>query len=181
MLDKEIERLRRLRAAALRVRAVARALRPGDTLLNRGRCAAWRVARTVSGRLRAHPYGSFQKDAGIGVVVANSLAAANAALGVKTRHQGLLRFEAHLRSLARELSDVRALTSASDLNDSFGRSQIEIRALLAALTYETRGIDEARGMDETRGDHLSEASAMAPVANAGGALTVDSDWPYLAF
>jgi len=175
MFDKEVERLRRLRAAALRVRAVARALGRGDTLLNRGRCAAWRVARTVSGRLRAHPYASYQKDAGIGVVAANSLAAANAALGVRTRHQGLLRFEAHLRSLARELSDVRALTSASDLNDSFARSQIEIRALLAALGVETRG------QYETRGVQLSEASAMAPVTDAGSALTVDSDWPYLAF
>ena len=179
MIDKEVERLRRLRAAALRVRAVARALAhaPGhsDTLLNRGRCAAWRVARTVSGRLRAHPYASYQKDAGIGVVVANSLAAANAALGVKTRHQGLLRFEAYLRSLARELSDVRALTSASDLNDSFARSQIEIRALLSALTYETRGLYEPPGA------HLAEASVMAPVTDAGRAITVDSDWPYLAF
>jgi hypothetical protein len=169
MIDKEVARLRRLRAAALRVRAVARALGRGDTLLNRGRCVAWRVARTVSGRLRAHPYGSFQKDAGIGVVVANSLAAANAALGVKTRHQGLLRFEAILRSLARELSDVRALTCAPDLNESFSRSQIEIRALLAAL-----GVETGRA-------HVPEASAMAPATNAGSALTVDSDWPYLAF
>jgi hypothetical protein len=125
--------------------------------------------------LRAHPYASYQKDAGIGVVVANSLAAANAALGVKTRHQGLLRFEAHLRSLARELTDVRALTSASDLNDSFARSQVEIRALLSALAYETRGLYE------TPGAQLAEASAMAPVTDAGRAITVDSDWPYLAF
>jgi hypothetical protein len=169
MIDREVERLRRLRAVALRVRAVARALRPGDALLNRGRCIAWRVARTVSGRLRAHPYGSFQKDAGIGVVVANSLAAANAALGVKSRRQGLLRFEAILRSLARELSDVQALTCAPDLNESFSRSQIEIRALLAAL-----GVETGRA-------HLPEASAMAPAATAGSALTVDSDWPYLAF
>jgi hypothetical protein len=175
MFDKEIERLRRLRAAALRVRAVARALRPGDTLLNRGRCAAWRVARTVSGRLRAHPYASYQKDAGIGVVVANSLAAANAALGVRTRRQGLLRLEAYLSSLARELSDVRALTSASDLNDSFARSQIEICALLSALGVETRGHYEPPRTQ------LSEASAMATVTDAGRAITVDSDWPYLAF
>src|SRR5712671_5377948 len=101
MIDKEVERLRRLRATALRVRTVARALGPRDDLVTRGRCAAWRVARTVSGRLRAHPYASFQKDAGMAVVVANSLVAANAALGVKTRHQGLLSFEAILRSLAR--------------------------------------------------------------------------------
>jgi hypothetical protein len=103
------------------------------------------------------------------VVVANSLAAASAALGVKTRHQGLLRFEAILRSLAHELSDVRALTCAADLNDSFSRSQIEIRALLAALRVETGRA------------HVPEASAIAPAANAGSALTVDSDWPYLAF
>jgi hypothetical protein len=169
MIDKEVERLRRLRAAALRVRAIAQALDPHDALLNRGRCAAWRVARTVSGRLRGHPYASFQKDAGIGVAVANSLAAANTAFGAKTRHQGLLRFEVHLRSLARELSDVRALTSASDLNDGFGRSQIEIRSLLAALGVETGGA------------HVPEASGVAPVPNARGAAAVDSDWPYLAF
>jgi hypothetical protein len=169
MIDREVERLRRLRAMALRVRTVARALGPEDALLNRGRCAAWRVARIVSGRLRAHPYSSFQRDAGISVVLANSLSAANAALGVKTRRQGLLRFEAHLRSLARELSDVRALTSASDLNDNFGRSQVEIRALLAALAYETSGI------------RVSEASTMTPIADARGPAAVDSDWPYLVF
>lgn len=178
MIDKEVERLRRLRATALRVRSVARALGPsdalpnGDALLNRGRCAAWRVARIVSGRLRAHPYASFQRDAGISVVLANSLSAANAALGVKTRQQGLLRFEAQLRLLARELSDIRALTCASDLNDNFARSQVEIRALLAALAYETSGV------------HVSGASTMPPmppIADARGAAAVDSDWPYLAF
>jgi hypothetical protein len=164
MIDKEVERLRRLRAMALRVRAVARAVGPHDALLNRGQCAAWRVARTVSGRLRAHPYANFQRDAGLSVVVANSLAAANAALGVKTRQQGLLRFEAQLKALARELSDVRALTSASDLNDSFGRSQIEIRALLNALAYETGAV----------------RPALVPVPDSRGTAIVDSDWPYLA-
>ena len=167
MIDKEVERLRRLRATALRVRTVARALGPGDALLNRGRCAAWRVARIVSGRLRAHPYASFQRDAGISVVLANSLSAANTALGVKTRRQGLLRFETHLKSLARELSDVRALTCAPDLNDNFARSQVEIRALLAALTYETGGFPAV------------EASTIPRIPDARGAAAVDSDWPYL--
>jgi hypothetical protein len=171
MIDREVERLRRLRATALRARSVARALSPGDgdALLNRGRCAAWRVARIVSGRLRTHPYASFQRDAGISVVLANSLSAANAALGVKTRKQGLLRFETHLRALARELSDVRALTCAPDLNDNFARSQVEIRALLAALGVETGGV------------HVSEASTIPAIPNARGAAAVDSDWPYLAF
>ncbi len=105
------------------------------------------------------------------MVVAISLAAANAALGVKTRHQALLRFEEHLKSLARELSDVRALTCAPDLNESFSRSQIEIRALLAALAYEAGGMREPE----------TEASAMVPAANARDAAAVGSDWPYLAF
>jgi len=169
MIDKEVERLRRLRAAALRVRAIAQALDPRDALLNRGRCAAWRVARIVSGRLRAHPYASFQKDAGIGVVVANSLAAANALLGVRTRQQGLLRFEAQLKTLSQELSDVRALTSSSDLNDSFARSQIEIRSLLAAL-----GVETGRVL-------ASELPGVTSLANADGAAAVSSDWPFLAF
>jgi hypothetical protein len=180
MIDREVERLRRLRASALRVRAIASALGPGtsfpgdpfsgDPLLNRGRCAAWRIARTVSGRLRAHPYARFQKDAGIGVVVANGLAAANCVLGTKSRRRNLLRFEEELRALGRELADVRALTSASDLNDSFARSQVEIRSLLAALAFETGRA------------HAADAPPMTPaVADARGAGVVESDWPYLAF
>jgi len=107
------------------------------------------------------------------VIVANGLAATNAGLGVRTRHQALVRFEAALKSLARELSDVRVLTWASDLNESFTRSQIEIRALLAALAYETGGMRETQ----------AEAPALNAAANASGAASasVDSDWPYLAF
>jgi hypothetical protein len=127
------------------------------------------VARVVSGRLRSHPYANFQKDAGIGVAAANSFAAANAVLGVKTRQQGLLKFEAHLKSLAADLADVRALTCAPDLNESFARSQIELRSLLAALGIETGRVQ------------IPEASAGAPVPDARGAAVVDSDWPYLAF
>src|ERR1039458_3829146 len=71
MIDPDVSRLRRLRAAALRVRAIARALssRPyalNDFLLGRGAGASWRIARAVSGRLKAHPYASYQQDAGFG-------------------------------------------------------------------------------------------------------------------
>jgi hypothetical protein len=99
-------------------------------------------------------------------MVSNGLAAANAAMGVKTRHQGLLRFEAQLRSLARELADVRALTAAADLNESFARSQIEIRALLAAVAHEVGA---------------GRAPPEASVSRVTNATTVDSDWPFLAF
>jgi len=145
-----------------------------DSLLDRAGCAAWRVARTVSGRLRAHPYERFQKDAGTGVVVRNSIVAALAALGTKTPRQALVNLEGRLRQLARELDRARALTWAADLSDSFGRSQIEIRSLLAELEYEAR--------TQVTRTHAAIAPSMTPVgANAAEyAATADTDWPYLA-
>jgi hypothetical protein len=144
MIDAEVARLRRLRIAALRVRALAQALGLsrvllGDPLLNRAACAAWRIARVVSGRLRAHPHLRYQRDAGVGVVLRLSLAAAGAAFGVRTREAGLLRFEARVRQLVRELDDARALTWSADLSDALGRSQLELRALTGELSDETRG------------------------------------------
>lgn len=215
MIDREVERLRGLRATALRIRAVARALgaatsaredgaapdhgtvpddgsAPDDGLLHRGRCAAWRLARTVSGHLRGHPYASFQKDAGLGVVLSSSLTAAGAAWSVKTRRQALLRFDAELRALFRQLCDVRALTRIAGLDESLGRSQIELRALLAALAHETgkvasRAIPVSPTIPEapaTPADLMihraTRAAAVSPrplVARAA----LESNWPYLAF
>jgi hypothetical protein len=124
------------------------------------------VARTVSGHLRGHPYASFQKDAGLGVVLANSLTAAGAAWSVKTPRQVLLRFDAELRALFRQLCDVRALTRVADLDESLGRSQIELRALLAALAHET-------------GTSNVPAKANLPGPAVRGAA-LESNWPYLA-
>ena len=149
MVDFEVERLRRLRGAALRLRAVARALGNGrwardEVLLSRGRCAAWRVARTVTGRLRAHPHGRYQKDAGIGTLVRNSFVAASTSWAASSRPQAIAAYAAELKSVMRELNDARALTWAADLSDTFGRSQREIRGLIDAVERETRecGLDD---------------------------------------
>jgi hypothetical protein len=144
MSDAEVTRLRRLRITALRVRALAQALGrsrvlPHDPTLHRGACAAWRIARVVSGRLRSHPHLRFQRDAGVGVVRRLSLFAAAAAFGVRTRQAALMRFESRVRQLLRELDDARALTWSADLSDALGRSQIEMRALIGELGDETRG------------------------------------------
>ncbi len=193
MIDFEVERLRRLRACALRVRAVARALRKRqpllhDALLHRARCTAWRVARTVSGRLRAHPYASFQKDAGLDVIFANSVIAATAAIGVRTRRQGFIRFEAYLRQFAHALDDSRSLTRSTELSDSFGRMQKEIRTLEAAVGYEINGsaagINPA-GVNERSGSKAGGIGGMpAPVPAVASApaftASADKDWPYLA-
>jgi hypothetical protein len=171
MIDSEVARLRRLRASALRVRAVALAL--GSTtlmqqnpILARARCAAWRIARTVSGRLRAHPYASFQKDAGVGAVLWNSLVAITVALGARSQPRALLSFDVQLRRLARQLDRARALTRATDLSDSFGRSQNEIRALIADL--------------ETRDQGCIESNTPAAAQPSGSATALEADWPYLA-
>lgn len=139
MSNDEVERLRKLRANALRVRAIARALdgsQPASVAsdrLQRVSGAAWRISRAVSGRLRAHPYATFQKDAGTLTILANSLRACAVArfLGRHTRAAGYLAGE--LSTLSRILDDTRALTCTLDLSDSLGRSQIEIRGLLTEI------------------------------------------------
>ena len=59
------------------------------------------------------------------------------ALKSRNRLQALCEYETNLRRLARQLEDARALTWSSDLSDTFGRSQTEIRSLLAAVAGET--------------------------------------------
>jgi hypothetical protein len=143
MIDSEVERLRRLRGSALQLREVARALgnnkaSRGDALLAQGRCAAWRIARTVSGRLRAHPNARYQQDAGVGTLLKNSVVAAMTSLTATNRRQVMLQFGQQLKSVMRELDDARALTWVSELSEIFGRSQREIRALITAVECETR-------------------------------------------
>jgi hypothetical protein len=144
MIDAEVDRLRRLRGSALQLRAVARALgsrrsiKDEEGLLHQGRCAAWRVARTATGRLRAHPNFRYQKDAGVGTLLKNSVVAATAWLTATNRHRAMRGYGAHLKAVLRELDNARALTWAVELSDTFGRSQRELRALAAAVECETQ-------------------------------------------
>lgn len=170
MIDPEVARLRQLRKLALRARAVARAL--GSTrwaldepLLARGACSSWRIARTVSGRLKANPYQRYQKDVGIACLVRGSVLAWLSALTARSRLQALRECESQLRRLSRLLDDARALTWSPDLSDAFGRSQLEIRSLMAALAHETHSTWGAES--RTAGQQLAQPMA--------------GDWPYLAF
>jgi len=81
-----------------------------------------------------------------------------------------MEYEWQLRKLARQLDDARALTWSADLSDSFGRSQIEIRSILAALAHETdSAVDTAHqsGLNSSRSEEF--------------AARIEGDWPYLAF
>jgi hypothetical protein len=178
MNDLEVARLRQLRSSALRARAVALALSATraaaeDPLLTRGACTSWRIARVVSGRLKAHPYPRYQRDTALGVIVLNGVLAGWLALKSRNRLQALCEYETNLRRLARQLEDARALTWSSDLSDTFGRSQTEIRSLLAAVAGET-GASGAR-RSPTRELSLTDGGvgALAPA--------IEGDWPYLAF
>jgi hypothetical protein len=120
----------------------------------------------VSGRLRAHPYARFQKDAGVGAVLWNSLVAITVALGARSQPRALSSFDVQLRQLARQLDRARALTWATDLSDSFGRSQNEIRALIGDLETLDRGCIESK--------------TTAAAQPSGSATALEADWPYLA-
>jgi hypothetical protein len=179
MSDTEVARLRRLRGSALRVRSIARALgsarwASNDTLMSRGACTSWRLARMVTGHLRAHPYVRYQKDAGFGCRVCNRVLAGFLAVSSRNRTRALMEYEARLRRLLRQLDDARALTWTPHLSDSFGRSQLEIKSLLAALADETNGVQES-----------SRAPKRGPSITASRAedfgAPIQGDWPYLAF
>ncbi len=178
MIDPEVARLRRLRALALRVRAIARMLgsKPyvlNDSLLGRGAGASWRIVRAVTGRLKAHPYASYQQDPGFGRQVSDTLFASFLAFGAGNRPRAMAAYESHLWALARQLADVRALTWAPDLSDGLGRSQFEINSLLEAVARETGRTD----------GRLQWAPGLPLAANGAGdfANPLDGGWPYMAF
>jgi hypothetical protein len=175
MTDPEVARLRRLRGEALRVRELARAL--GSTqwandLLARGACASWRIARVVSGRLKAHPYLRYQRGVGLGSIVANRLFASLLAATTRDRLQALKRYESQVQVLVRQLNDTRALSWSSDFSDTLGRLQYEFQSLLEDLAQITESrVPTSLPMRATRTDDLV----------GGLARTVEGDWPYLAF
>jgi hypothetical protein len=164
---------------ALRVRAIAHALgaspvASADPLLIRGACASWRIVRVVSGRLKAHPYPRYQKDPALAVIVFNGVLARWLALKSRSRLQALGEYEANVRRLARQLEDARALTWSSDLSDTFGRSQTEIRSLLAAVAAETA--------TESAPKRLAQRELSLADGGVGAlAPAIEGDWPYLAF
>jgi hypothetical protein len=171
MSNDEVERLRKLRACALRVRAIAQALETTQTQpligdwLRRIAAATWRVSRAVSGQLRAHPYATFQKDAGMLTLLVNSLRASAVARCFGRHARAVSYIAAELATLSRLLDDARALTGTLTLSDSFGRSQLEIRTLLAEYGGRSRV--------------PAPLPALVLQTRSGSMVAAESDWPYL--
>jgi len=176
MIDTEVIRLRQLRNTALQARAIALALKAqhpaGGSVLPRSALACWRIARVVTGRLRAHPYQSYQRDAGYLRSVYDDAIAASIGLLAKYRGSPFGRYSTRLQKVARELDDARALTWSPALSDTFGRSQAEIRALMKELATDAR---------ETAGSRIEAVAGLDVSGARGDGTGVAANWPYLAF
>jgi hypothetical protein len=176
MIDTEIIRLRRLRNTALRARAMARVLdaHPGkiNSLFARSAQDCWRIARVITGKLRAHPYLAYQRAPGDLRTVYNHLSATVLGGIAQRRGRRWRRIAVELQRVSRELDDVRALTWSSELSDSLGRSQMQIRSLvmeveLAAHKEGGSTYQPARMVTAVKVDGRRVSSGAGP-------------WPYLA-
>src|ERR1700722_5243171 len=133
MIDAEVLRLRKLRSAALRARALAKILDSDCTqdqsVFARSAVTCWTIARIASGHLRAHPYLSYQQGPSPLDDVADRLAASLAALNARRQNRRLSVYVQQLQNVAREVNDARALTWSPDLSDALGRIQIRMHRL----------------------------------------------------
>jgi hypothetical protein len=178
MIDTEVVRLRQLRGTALRARALAVAMESsgarGNTVFTRSAVSCWRIARIVTGRLRAHPYMSYQRDASAIAAMYYRLSAGLTAGAAQRRGKSLQTFSAELRRVARELDNTRALTWSADLSDTLGRLQTEIRRSITEAGANAR--KEAGSLSD-----LGEGVERGATASRNADGSLEASWPYLAF
>lgn len=179
MIDAEVLRLRNLRNIALRARAVANSLSSdSDSVLARSAVTCWTIARIATGRLRAHPYLSYQKGPGQLRELADRLLASFVALNARRENRRLSVFARQLQAVARGVDDVRALTWSPDLSDALGRMQIQIRRLANEL--------ESGALGEPLGERVAtmmprvQATVCTEAGDSLNDISVENNWPYLA-
>lgn len=180
MNDAEVLRLRNLRNIALRARALANSLESDSSadhsVLARSAVICWTIARIASGRLRAHPYLSYQKGPSQLRGLADRLIASVVALNARRQNRRFSVYAAQLQAVAREVDDVRALTWSAELSDGLGRMQIHMRRLANELDLEGSGESEATGavfLPAVKAVGCAEANSLDDI-------TVENNWPYLA-
>jgi hypothetical protein len=171
-----------LRNTALGARAVAATLgadpAPRDSVFSRGAVNCWQIARVITGLLRAHPYLSYQRGPSEVRGIYDRVRAG--LLGGIARYRGRSHqtFSDELRRVARELDDARALTWSSDLSDTLGRSQMQIRGLIKELDAGARS--ESGSRDETAPRVKTRAGAVRDDSVQDDSGSVAGSWPYLA-
>jgi len=184
MIDAEVARLRRLRNTALRARAVAAALNSDsagdsarDSTFSRSAATCWRIARVITGRLRAHPYLSYRREPSELRRLYDRVSAG--LLGAIARYRGRTHqaFSEELRRVARELDDARALTWSPDLSDSLGRSQTQMRRLMMEVD---EGARNEGGLRDEGGSLPAARLDIRTGADRSQAGEVPANSPYLA-
>jgi hypothetical protein len=168
MIDAEVMRLRRLRTTVLQARALAAELDDAHSrrhsVFSRAAVNCWQIARVVTGRLRAHPYLNYQRGPSEFEDLYGGARANWVGMASRSGPRRLRALSVELHRVARELDDARALTWSADLSDTFGRSQTQMRRLIAEVDGSHHGMVprvEARAAEEAR--------------------EVAGNWPYLAF
>jgi hypothetical protein len=178
MVDAEVLRLRKLRSVALRARALSRSLdsdsSAGESVFAKGTVVCWTIARIATGRLRAHPYRSYQKSHGQLANLADEAIAAAVAMAARRNKRGLRVYAQQLAAVGREVDDVRALTWSPELSDALGRMQVQMRALTKQLDCKL----PAKAAAELR--PRVTAAMHAETGNSLADIAVDDSWPYLA-
>ena len=173
MTDAEVIRLRRLRDAALRARAIASALNSDpkrrSALLSECALRCWRIARMTTGRLRTHPSLSYQQGPSRLRGAYDRVRARLWSGMARYRGRCLQPLSVELQRVMRELGDTRALTRSTDLSDTLGRLQAPLYKLERELDAGVR--------NETRSHRPPEIGLAARAANAD---TLAENWPYLA-
>jgi hypothetical protein len=178
MIDAEVLRLRKLRNMALRVRALARIL-DSDSLQEQSAFAkstviCWTIARIASGRLRAHPYLSYQQGPSQLRDVTDGVIASLSAFNARRQNRRFSVCAQQLQTVAREVDDVRALTWSPELSDALGRVQIQMRRLANEL--------DLGALAETGTAMMPRLKAVACAENSNPLeeIAADNSWPYLA-
>jgi hypothetical protein len=167
MIDTEVVRLRQLRNAALRARALAKALKSDSIdhcVFAKSALMCWTISRIVTGHLRAHPYLRYQQGPSQIRELTDRALASIVALTARRRNRCFSVYAPELQSVSRELADVRALTWSADLSDALGRAQLQLHRLAQELDASAR---HEVGAVQENGDALED-------------IGTETNWPYLA-
>jgi len=169
MVDAEVLRLRKLRNVALRARALGGFLDSNsadNSVFAKGTVLSWSIARIATGRLRAHPYLSYQRGHGQLATLADAAIAAALAAAARRQSRELPVYAQQLQALAREVDNVRSVSLSPDLSDALGRMQIQMRRLMSEMDCMLPVPRTAAAGKDTRGS-LQDMAA-------------ENSWPYLA-
>lgn len=169
-MNDEVSRLRSLRKAALKARALAEVLRDSprrDSIIAKSALLCWRVSRIATGRLRAHPYPEYQRGPFLRDTLNDGFSVIFSGLLARKQKRAMRVYFHELKQVARELDDVRSLTLSPELSDSLGRAQALMRQFLDHLQVRAR---LERG---AKSDVVVETNAPIEVE-------VSTDRPYLA-